>query len=74
MKKSIWKSLPSVKTTLITIVVCLVLGVLATGGLHPKALLGLAFAAVLLLLLTIRNYDPNGFDEARHRKPRTRTR
>jgi len=73
MKKRIWKSLPSVKATLTTIVACLVVGALA-AGLHPKALLGLAFAALLLLLLTIRNYDPNGFDKARHRKPSTRTR
>jgi hypothetical protein len=61
MKKSIWKSLPGVKTTLITIVVCLVLGALTVGGLHPRALLGLAFAAAFLMLITFRNHDPDGF-------------
>ncbi|HSH31559.1 MAG TPA: hypothetical protein VK963_02720 [Candidatus Saccharimonadales bacterium] len=62
MKKSIRKSLPSVKTTTITVVVSLTLGVIIAGGLHPKALLGLAFAVVFLMMVTFRNYDPDSFE------------
>ncbi len=42
----------------ITVIVCLALGVVITGGLHPEALLGLVFAFVFILQVTIRNSDP----------------
>jgi hypothetical protein len=58
----IMKSFPGVKTTVIVIVACLIIGVVVAGGFEPKALLGLAFAGVLLVMITIRNYDPDAFE------------
>lgn len=54
-------SLPSVKQILITMVVCLALGV-AVAGFHPKALIALAMGVLVLAMVTLRNYNPMAWE------------
>jgi len=59
--QKVWQSRPTLKQTIITLVVCLVLGVLAQGF-TPIALLFLLFGISFLAMLTWRNYDPKSYE------------
>ena len=58
-------SLPTAKQVLVTIIVCLAIGV-GGQGLHPTALLFLLVGLVFLLALTWRNYDPDSYNKSRN--------
>jgi len=60
--KRFLESLPSAKFMTVTVVVCLVLGVIFAGGFYPKALLGLLFALLYVALITFRNSDPAAWE------------
>lgn len=55
-------SLPSMKFIAITVIVCLVLGVICAGGFQAEALLGLVLALGFIILITIRNSDPMAWE------------
>lgn len=55
-------SLPSLKMTLVTLVVCLILGLLFRGFTWPSLLIGLLFAVVFLGMATVRNHDPDAWE------------
>jgi len=59
--KSLRKSLPNWRTTLLTVAVCLGAGV-ASNGFHPMALFGLPLAAVMIVIFTLRNHDPESYE------------
>lgn len=60
--QKVWQSRPTLKQTIVTLVVCLVLGVLMQGF-TPMALLVLLFGVFFLGMVTWRNYDPKGFEQ-----------
>ena len=60
--QKVWQSRPTLKQTIVTLVVCFVLGVLLQGF-HPTALLVLFFGLFFLGMVTWRNYDPKGFEQ-----------
>jgi hypothetical protein len=60
--KQVVRSFPGAKTTVITISLCLGFAALMTGGIQSKAILSLALAVPILMLLTVRNYDPDSFE------------
>jgi len=60
--QKVWQSRPTLKQTIVTVVVCLIIGVLAQGF-NPKALLVLFFGIFFLGMVTWRNYDPKGFEQ-----------
>lgn len=60
--RKLLKSLPTIRFMLITVIVCLVLGVIVVGGVHPKALFGLVFAVLFVAMVTLRNGDPMAWE------------
>lgn len=60
--RKLLKSLPTIRFMMITVIVCLVLGVMIVGGFHPKALFGLVFAILFVAMVTLRNSDPMGWE------------
>jgi hypothetical protein len=59
--RKVFDSLPSVKQILITMAVCLALG-MAVAGFHPKALIALAMGVLVLAMVTLRNYNPMAWE------------
>lgn len=60
--RKLLKSLPTIRFMMITVIVCLVLGVIIVGGFHPKALFGLVFAVLFVAMVTLKNSDPMAWE------------